>query len=115
MKTLYASSVRARHLRESENDMSKTLTSEQLEMLRRLAAMPDDQIDTSDIPEITDSQWEAARQENFFRPLKRPVTIRLDADVLDWFKKHAGGKGYQTDINRALRKHVIEAEAGKAS
>jgi uncharacterized protein (DUF4415 family) len=37
-----------------------------------------------------------------YKPRKKPVTLRLDADVIEWFKK-AGG-GYQTRINRALRK-----------
>jgi uncharacterized protein (DUF4415 family) len=37
-----------------------------------------------------------------YRPIKKPVTLRLDADVLAWFKK--SGRGYQTRINRALRK-----------
>jgi uncharacterized protein (DUF4415 family) len=38
----------------------------------------------------------------WYRPIKKPVTLRLDADVLGWFKK--SGRGYQTRINRALRK-----------
>ena len=38
----------------------------------------------------------------WYRPIKKPVTLRLDADVLAWFKKL--GRGYQTRINRALRK-----------
>jgi len=37
-----------------------------------------------------------------YRPIKKPVTLRLDADVLAWFKR--SGRGYQTRINRALRK-----------
>ena len=37
-----------------------------------------------------------------YRPIKKPVTLRLDADVIAWFKK--SGRGYQTRINRALRK-----------
>ncbi len=41
-----------------------------------------------------------------YKPLKKPVTLRLDADVLAWFQK--GGRGYQTRINRALRKLMIE-------
>jgi uncharacterized protein (DUF4415 family) len=41
-----------------------------------------------------------------YRPLKRPVTLRLDADVLAWFKKK--GSGYQTRINRALRGLMME-------
>jgi uncharacterized protein (DUF4415 family) len=36
-----------------------------------------------------------------YRPIKKPVTLRLDADVIAWFK--AQGRGYQTRINRALR------------
>ena len=42
----------------------------------------------------------------FYRPVKQPVTLRLDADVVAWFKKQ--GRGYQTRINRALRKLMIE-------
>ena len=41
-----------------------------------------------------------------YRPLKMPVTLRLDADVLAWFKKL--GRGYQTRINQALRKSMME-------
>ncbi len=44
---------------------------------------------------------------DFYRPLKKPVTLRLDADVLAWFKKD--GRRYQTRINQALRK-VMERE-----
>ncbi len=45
---------------------------------------------------------------DFYRPLKKPVTLRLDADVLAWFKKD--GRRYQTRINKALRA-VMEKEA----
>jgi uncharacterized protein (DUF4415 family) len=41
-----------------------------------------------------------------YKPLKKPVTLRLDADVLAWFQR--AGRGYQTRINRALRKVMIE-------
>ena len=41
-----------------------------------------------------------------YKPLKKPVTLRLDADVLAWFKKK--GRGYQTRINRALRGLMME-------
>ncbi|MBB4234350.1 BrnA antitoxin family protein [Rhizobium esperanzae] len=92
-----------------ENDMSKRpLTNEQLAELRTLENLRDEDIDTSDIPEIRDEQWRLARKGNLYRPLKQSVTIRLDADILDWFKDHAGGRGYQTDINAALRTHVAK-------
>ncbi len=42
----------------------------------------------------------------YYRPIKKPVTLRVDADVLAWFKKQ--GRGYQTRINRALRKVMAE-------
>ena len=41
-----------------------------------------------------------------YRPVKMPVTLRLDADVLAWFQR--GGRGYQTRINQALRKVMID-------
>jgi uncharacterized protein (DUF4415 family) len=54
------------------------------------------------------AQWIPPELAGMYRPLKEPVTLRLDADVLAWFKK--GGRGYQTRINRALREWVDRAE-----
>ena len=51
-----------------------------------------------------------AELARFYRPLKQPVTLRLDADVLAWFKKQ--GRGYQTRINRALRELMMEGWKG---
>ncbi len=76
----------------------------EIENLKRLR---DDDIDFSDIPERTD--WSRAIRGKFYRPLKESLTIRIDADVLAWFK--AQGKGYQTRINSMLR----EAVAGQIS
>jgi len=78
----------------------------QRERLKRLAAMPDKTIDTSDIPEAPLGAWTDAERGRFFRPKKEAVTIRLDADLLDWFRRQSGGRGYQTAINAALRLHV---------
>ena len=80
-------------------------TAEEKARLEKLAAMPDEDIDLSDIPEITDEQW-ARRLPRHYRPIKQPVTIRLDADVLGWFKAEAGDAPYQTEINRVLRQHM---------
>ena len=52
-------------------------------------------------------QFYSMKITDFYRPLKKPVTVRLDADVLAWFKKD--GRRYQTRINAALRK-VMERE-----
>ena len=90
--------------------MSKTsLSAEHLAQLVALAALPDDQIDTADIPEAAAESWAEARRGGFYRPVKQPVTIRLDADVLAWFKAGAANGGYQTEINRVLRRHVVAA------
>jgi len=73
--------------------------------LEALAALPEDEIDLSDIPEVRD--WSDAKRGLFYRPVKKQLTLRLDADIVAWFKRHArGGRGYQTDINRALREYV---------
>jgi uncharacterized protein (DUF4415 family) len=85
-----------------------------LDQLAKIAALPDDQIDTTDIPEAPVEIWAQARHGDFYRPIKRSVTIRLDADVLAWLKEHAAGGRYQTEINRILRRHVIEAEKRRA-
>ncbi|MBF8722844.1 BrnA antitoxin family protein [Pseudomonas guariconensis] len=67
----------------------------------RLAKQRDDDIDTSDIPELDD---EFFREAELHVPAKQAVTIRLDADVLAWFK--AQGTGYQTRINQLLRRYM---------
>ncbi len=77
--------------------------------LDALEALPDDRIDTSDIPEQTD--WPGAVRGLFYRPVKQQITLWLDADVVAWFKRQApGGRGYQTAIYRALRRHVERSE-----
>jgi len=78
---------------------------EQLAELRALAALPDDAIDTSDAAELLD--WAGAKRGLFYRPVKQQLTLRIDADVIAWFKAQATSKaGYQTQINRALRQYV---------
>ena len=48
--------------------------------------------------------------ERWYRPVKQQVSLRLDADVLAWFRRE--GRGYQTRINRALRKVMREERKG---
>ncbi|MGH6660389.1 MAG: BrnA antitoxin family protein [Rhodospirillales bacterium] len=80
-------------------------TRAQARELAALAALPDHRIDTGDVTEVRD--WTGAKRGLLYRPLKRQLTLRLDADVVAWFKRRAkGGRGYQTDINRALRDYV---------
>ena len=81
---------------------SRALTPAQKSELKRLQTLPDNDIDTGDIPELRD--WTDARRGLFYRPIKQQLTLRLDADLIDWFKKN--GTGYQTRIISALRDYV---------
>jgi uncharacterized protein (DUF4415 family) len=83
---------------------SNRLTAKQRAELEALAALPDEQIDTTDIPEARD--WTDAKRGLFYRPVKKQLTLRIDADVIAWFKDQAKGQGYQTQMNVALRNHM---------
>jgi uncharacterized protein (DUF4415 family) len=72
------------------------------EQLAALDAMKDEDIDFSDIPEILD--WTGAVRGKFYRPVKQQVSLRIDADILAWFKHHH--PKYQSAINSALRQHI---------
>ncbi|MGA8611206.1 MAG: BrnA antitoxin family protein [Xanthobacteraceae bacterium] len=90
---------------------SKPFSRRQLAELRSLADLPESAIDTSDAPEL--ANWSGAKRGLFYRPVKQQLTLRLDTDVVAWFKKHTTpGQGYQTRINRALREYV-QGHAGK--
>ncbi len=65
-------------------------------------------IRTDLIPEGT-GDWSQAKRGMFYRPVKQQITLRLDADLIDWFKTNpVADEGYQTRINRALREYVRE-------
>lgn len=76
------------------------MTAEMRRELAALEAMPDDRIDFSDSPEWTDLPGPIYVGLHY-RPRKKSVTIRLDEDVVRWFKKQ--GKGWQTKMNWVLR------------
>ena len=89
--------------------ISSRLTPAQQAEIDALAALPEDQINTNDIPEQRD--WRGARRGVLFRPVKQQITLRLDADVIDWFRRHPEPEaGYQTSINRALREYVARRD-----
>jgi uncharacterized protein (DUF4415 family) len=81
---------------------AKSTTKESRTDWQRLESTADGKIDTSDVPEL---------DEDFFREAKvrmpkgkQLVSLRIDSDILDWFKRQ--GKGYQTRINAILRAYV---------
>ena len=84
---------------------SSRLTAKQRAELEALEALPDDRIDTADIPEVRG--WSDAKRGLFYRPVKKQLTLRIDADVVAWFKNRTPkGQGYQTQMNMALRDHI---------
>lgn len=83
------------------------------ERLAEIAAIRDENIDTSDIPELGEVFFRNARLVLPSGRTKRTVTLRLDEDVLAWFR--AGGKGHLTRMNAVLRAYMLAQEdEGKA-
>jgi uncharacterized protein (DUF4415 family) len=82
---------------------TKPLTDRQRRELQRLAQLPDSKIDLSDAAE-SPSRLSGSIVGRFYRPIKQPVSLRVDADVLAWFKSR--GEKYQTYINQVLRREM---------
>ena len=76
--------------------------------LKRLDAMKDEDIDFSENPEITPEMFARGIVRRGLKPIppKRQLTLRMDSDVIEWFKKQ--GRGYQTKINSLLRAYMEE-------
>ena len=91
-------------MEEQPSANAPTLTPNQLADLRAAEAAPPN---TADIPEAPAANWAHARR--FFKPRKEAISLRLDADVLDWLRRRH--ERYQPAINRILREKM-EAEPG---
>jgi len=74
--------------------------------LHLLGRNPCSEIDTSDIPPLTDVFWKNAVRNPLYKPTKTSTTVRVDSDVLVWLKSK--GRGYQTRINEILRKAMLK-------
>jgi uncharacterized protein (DUF4415 family) len=74
--------------------------------LEKLSRRSDEEIDTSDIPELTEKFWQNAVRNPFYRPVKQQLTLRLDADIIAWLRRQ--GRGYQTRANALLRDAMLE-------
>jgi uncharacterized protein (DUF4415 family) len=88
----------------------KKLSDEAIARLKEVASRPDSEIDLTDMPELQSipaGSFRIGDADSFYRPVKRPITIRLDADVIAWLK--ASGDGYQTRINSYLRQMMKQA------
>jgi uncharacterized protein (DUF4415 family) len=89
--------------REEFMNTASNSTSKELAALKELS---DDDIDFSDIPETSFADWQNAVRGRFYRPVKKQLTVRIDADVLEWLKA-SGSKGYQQRLNQILRKAML--------
>lgn len=89
--------------------MKKRSTTPQSETdWKRIDAMTDEDIDLSEIPEVTPEMFARAVLRRNFVPIprKKQLTLRIDSDVVDWYKDQ--GPGYQTRINALLRAYMNE-------
>jgi uncharacterized protein (DUF4415 family) len=82
------------------------LTEEKKRRMEKLALRSDTEVDTSDIPELTEKFWQNAALNPFYRPVKQQLTLRLDADIIAWLRQQ--GKGYQTRANALLRAAMVQ-------
>jgi uncharacterized protein (DUF4415 family) len=89
--------------------LAKPLTARQRREIAAIGAKPDSEIDFSDIPRLSDTFWKHAVRNPFYRPRKRQVTVRVDADVMAWLRSQ--GTGYQTRLNRVLREAMLTETA----
>lgn len=64
------------------------------------------------MPELTEAQLAEIKPAAHYRPVKKQITARVDADVLAWLKSQ--GKGYQSRINAILRREMLEQQQTKA-
>ena len=74
--------------------------------LAALAARPENEINLSDIPATSATDWKGAVRGKFYKPIKQQPTVRVDADVIEWLKGQ--GRGYQSRLNKILRAAMLK-------
>lgn len=104
VKQAYDSSQHEKPTKKSEENITDIPRALQKD-LEALAQQPDSALDYSDIPELEFDQLGKPIIGQFYRPLKKAISLRMDMDVLQWFQKHPK---YQTLINKVCRMYYIE-------
>ena len=94
------------HIHHMNDERLKKFLEDHKDKLDALAAKTDEDIDFSEMPELTEEDWKHAVRGKYYKPVKQRLTLRLDADVVDWFKRTQ--PKYQTAMNDALRRYMIE-------
>jgi uncharacterized protein (DUF4415 family) len=106
-----SASSRSEKRRGRKGDDKKKLSNKQKLALENPVKLPDSEIDLSDPPERLD--WSDAERGKFYRPVKQSVTMRVDADVLEWFKSNS--EKYQSRINQVLREFVQQERKARGA
>jgi uncharacterized protein (DUF4415 family) len=75
--------------------------------LAALAKKTEKDIDFSNIPATTNADWQGATRGKFYRPIKQQLTVRIDADVVEWLRNQ--GSGYQSRMNNILRTTMLKS------
>jgi uncharacterized protein (DUF4415 family) len=83
------------------------LTPKRRAALAALSQRPDSAIDYSDLPPLGEDFWKNAVPSPFHRPIKKPLSVRIDADIIAWLKSQ--GAGYQSRMNAILREAMLRA------
>ncbi|WP_263353542.1 BrnA antitoxin family protein [Acidicapsa acidisoli] len=86
--------------------MKKTIEALQPELRTESGAVAESEVQ----PMSMESYACNAARGAFYRPIKHPLSLRLDADVIAWFQRQ--GQGYQTRINSALREYIATHSNG---
>lgn len=73
--------------------------------LEEIAALPDDEIDCNDIPEVTG--FDTKNRGRFYNPGEKIITLRLDSDIVDWLTINQSK--YSNAINQTLRKFITHS------
>jgi uncharacterized protein (DUF4415 family) len=99
--------------RKVKQPSGRALTPGQKRELAALAALPDRQIDTSDIPELPPGAWKDAVRGKFYRPMKQAVSMRLDADVVAWLKKRGRDIKHEPTVSCGKACWGISSKSGE--
>lgn len=91
------------------NELDKLLTTALQAMNRATQQRLDSAIKLDEIPEFDEHFWQNAVRNPYYKPTKTSTTMRLDSDVLAWFKQQ--GKGWQTRMNAVLRQEMLRGIA----
>jgi uncharacterized protein (DUF4415 family) len=90
------------------------LSQHEIDLMEKFMSNPDRKINLKDIPEIAENTFanrSGILSLGLFKPYKQQITLRLDSDILAWARRD--GAGYQSRINGALRKAMLEDMKGQ--